>query len=1250
MSQDPFARLTGLTPAQRALLNSRVTARATGPELRPAPRDGDRPAFPMSSAQRRLWFAHQNAPAGAHSHVPLLCELTGALDGAALTAAVQDLVARHEILRTRFHADGRAVGDAVFQQRVEAPGTAPVLVPVEVTDEAHARRVAADLADRPFDLTQDPPLRAALLVLAPDRHQLVLVLHHIAFDAWSERVLWDELSASYATHGTALGRPEVQYGDYALWQRDRADAPAVRRHLDYWRGRLDGLVETDLPADRPRPPSHDGAADRLRVSYGRELSERLHAHCRTTGTTLFTTVLTAFMAVLHCWTGAADLAVGSLVAGRTHPLTEGLIGPFVNTVALRGALPPGATLRDLLAQHHDSVLDALTHQDAPFERVVDALRPLRDPSRHPLFQVLFQVDGATTESMHRLRLAGVEVTPIAPEGSTVGVDLVVGVTDEADGLAVVVEYRTDLYDHDTVARLTDHLRTMLTACVDRPDTPVTDVDLTGPADRALLTAWAQPPAATTPHTAELPSLYGVLLDGPLPGRPVRVLDRAGRDMPVGSIGELHLDGAPTGRLARFAAEDGLELRGWAEQLTVLHGIRVDPGAIAGALARRPGVAAAAVRVDRRPGAKPRIIGYVAAHGPTAEGIRAALGAELPGYLLPDTVVTLDAIPLTPQGRPDLAALPVPAPEPAGEAEAPRERILARLIAGLLGLPQVAPDDSFFDLGGDSILALQLVIQARREGLKISPRDIFRHRTPAALARAAKEQAPITAHEPASAATGTVPLTPIMHWLRELDGPTGHYHQSVLLQVPAGLRAEPLGEALAALLDCHDMLRARLHRTAAGQWSLEVPPADPAAARRLLHRADARGLTGPGLRALIDRESAAAGARLTPDDGVMVQAVWFDAGPTAPGRLLLAVHHLVVDAVSWRILVPDTEAACRAAQAGRAPVLERPATSFRSWARHLERRAGDPATTSELATWTRLLEGPVHPLAAGALEPARDVVRTARSLSLELPAADTAPLLTDVPAAFHAQVNEVLLAALTLAVTDWQHRRGRTAPGALLVDVESHGRHDSGDGLDLSRTVGWFTSVYPLRLDAGPVDLADVWRGGADAGRAVKRVKEQIRAVPDGGLGHGILRHLDADTAPALARPARPEIAFNYLGRFTAAPAAPAGSDGWGPAPEQGLPGGDSDPRMPLGHPLELNAAVRDLPAGPTLTATWSWPPALLAEPDVRDLADAWFRALGALADHVRRPGAGGFTPSDLPLVGLDQKQIEQLEAAWRTTR
>ncbi|MFI6644565.1 condensation domain-containing protein [Streptomyces sp. NPDC050504] len=1256
MSADALDRLTGLSPAQRALLAKRLAARAQGPELRAAPRDGAPPVFPMTSPQRRLWLAHQVDPGSARHHVPLVCDLYGDLDRAALAAAVGDLVERHEVLRTRFAVDGER-----WEQRVRPASEGPVLDVVEADGEERADDLVRELSDRPFDLTRDAPLRAALLVLGPRRVRLVLVAHHIVFDAWSERLLWDELGLCYAARvrgrapAPAVERP--QFGDYARWQAERADAGAGKRHLAYWQEQLAGAVEHDLPADRPRPPVHDPAADRVTVTFERALSQRLRARCREAGVTVFTGLFTAFAAVLHRWTGADDLVVGSLVSGRTHPLAEHVLGPFVNTVALRSQVPPGATLGELLERQHATVLAALSHQDAPFERVVDAVRPLRDAARHPLFQVLFQVDGATTESMDLLRLDGVRVDPLAPEGSAVDVDLVVGVTDDDAGLTVVVEYRTDLYDRATAARLADHLRSMVAACADRPELPVADVDLGGPDERALRGSWGNPPPATGSSPLPVLGPWGSVLERPLPGHPARILDSAGRPVPVGAVGELSLDGSPTGRLARFTTAGQIELHGRVGQLADLEGVRVDPGRIEAALAGQPGVSAAAVRIARRPDGRPWIVGYVAGAAPVGDRVREAASRELPGHLLPAVVVVVDAIPSAPDGAPDLSALPLPDPEEvaarrrAEGAPAERERTMAALIAGVLHRPdaEVGPDANFFDLGGDSILALQLVARAREEGLALLARDVFRHPTAAGLARVAGDAAGPgagIAREPRSAASGAVPLTPIMHWLRELGGPVDHYHQSVLLQVPAGLRGEDLRAALGAVLDCHDVLRARLVR-AGGRWSLEVPPYDAGAVERVLRRVDVAGPAGGGLREVLDRETAGAQGRLAVEEGVMVQAVWFDAGHAAPGRLLLLAHHLVVDTVSWRIVTADLAAAHAAAAAGRAPALQRPAASFRGFARHLLRRAEAPEVTAQLPYWSGLLERGAGAVTDVAPDPARDVVRTARSLTLSLSAADTGPLLTEVPAAYRARVDEVLLAALALAVGQWRGERGRDAAGGVLVDVEGHGRHD-GLGLDLSRTVGWFTAVHPVLLDAGAVDHAEVRAGGADAGHAVKRVKEQLRAVPDDGIGHGLLRHLNAATGPGLSRLPAPELAFNYLGRFSAASAA--GTADWGPAPEQGLPGGDSDLDMPLAHPLELTAAVRDEAAGPVLSATWTWADAVLDRAAVAALAESWRRCLAALARHARGPGAGGLTPSDLPLAGLSQKQIDQLEAAWRTAR
>ena len=275
---------------------------------------------------------------------------------------------------------------------------------------------------------------------------------------------------------------------------------------------------------------------------------------------------------------------------------------------------------------------------------------------------------------------------------------------------------------------------------------------------------------------------------------------------------------------------------------------------------------------------------------------------------------------------------------------------------------------------------------------------------------------------------------------------------------------------------------------------------------------------------------------------MLQAVWFDAGPADAGRLLLVIHHLAVDGVSWRILVEDLAAAWSAIAGGHVAVLAPVATSFRGWALRLAGEAR--ARRGELAFWKAMLDAPSLTLVEGALDPDRDRRGDAGQLTLRLPGAVTAALLERVPAAFHCGIQDVLLGALALAAVDWCRRRQRGSASAVLVDVEGHGREEIFAGLDLSRTVGWFTSLFPVRLDAGGIDAGQALADGRLLGGALKRVKEQLRALPGHGIGYGLLRYLDRESAAQLDGHAAPQLGFNYLGRF-AAPLRRAGLGGSG---------------------------------------------------------------------------------------------------------
>ncbi|MFF0161136.1 amino acid adenylation domain-containing protein [Streptomyces sp. NPDC005263] len=747
-----------------------------------------------------------------------------------------------------------------------------------------------------------------------------------------------------------------------------------------------------------------------------------------------------------------------------------------------------------------------------------------------------------------------------------------------------------------------------------------------------------------------------LIGRAIPDLRIHVLDAALHPTPVGERGEMYVAGAGlargylgrpdlsadrfvanpygepgsrmyrTGDLARRLPDGGLEYLGRADHQVKIRGFRIELGEIESVLLGLPEVAGGAVVVrEDRPGDK-RLVAYVvpaAGSGLGSERLRGALGEALPSHMVPAAFVMLDALPLTANGKLDTKALPAPAVTASGTGRAPRtarEEVLCALMAEVLGMERVGADHSFFDLGGDSIMSIQLVSAARGAGLVISPRDVFRLKTVAALAEAATalDEQPA---EAADAGLGTVPLTPLMHWATDRGGLDG-YNQSMVLRVPAGTTRSHLTAALQAVLDHHDALRARLTDD-----GLSIGAAGTVDAADRVRHVEATGLDDTALDALAGTEGRRALASLTPrdpDGGGMVRAVWCDRGPDRSGLLVLVIHHLVVDGVSWRVLAPDLAQAYASVAQGRTARLQPVATSLRTWSRRLTEAASSPEREAELPYWREILTRPEQPLGARSLDPARDVLGTAGRLTLRLPAEVTRPLLTAVPTAFHAEVNDVLLAAFALAYRRW--RGGEQ----VLVDLEGHGREESAaPGTDLSRTVGWFTSLHPVLLDAV----------STDPGAALKAVKEQLRAVPDKGIGYGLLRHLNPTTAEHLAPLATAQLGFNYLGRF----AALGAEADWAVVPriEDGIPGGDDG--MPLGHALELDALTQDGPDGPELVARWSWASGILDEDEVTEFATAWFDALRALARQASLPGAGGRSPSDVAPTGLSQPEIELLE-------
>ncbi|MFI9814180.1 non-ribosomal peptide synthetase [Saccharothrix variisporea] len=1539
-------RTLGVDVRIRAVFDAPTVARLArqleGTTTRPALHPQPRPAtVPLSPAQRSLWFLYELEGPDPAYNIPLAAHLTGPLDADALDAALTDVVTRHESLRTLLSAEG---------QHVQPPHD----VRCARVSGRDVDEFVAEAARRPFRLDREIPIRASLLAVGPEEHELVLVVHHSAADEWSARPLLRDLSTAYAAR-RANRAPEwtplpVQYADYALW---RQEIP-VEDQREYWVRRLEGVPEElPLPTDRPRPQRPTRAAGSVTVAFPDGLADRVRALARKLGVTELMIGQAATAVLLSALGAGEDIPLGTPVAGRTDAALDDLVGFFVNTIVLRTIVSGTITFRELLAQVRDTDLDAFSHQDLPFERVVEAVAPPRAPGRHPLFQVMVSQRDVTATD---LSLEGLSVRPL--DAGVTGAKFDLAFHFGPDDCQIT--YAADLFDQPTVDRWARRLCRMVAAMVDAPDRPVGLVDLLDEEERAqlasfndtaedrpvtTLTAMVEEQVARTPDApavefhderltyAELDALADALADrlvavgvgpertvgmhwerslelvvglvavekaggafvplepswparriaevaasagltavlsgaghdgavrdlgipvvhvelgglrppsplshgaptmsvgvegkdaadsgesevaagvagaggaagaagaggaanaagaaggragvepeglayviytsgstgapkgamirhraiahrlswqremlgfGPgdaalfkaplgfdisinevflplvtggkvviaepggerdieymlglvekhrvtftyLPssildllvqvpgfaerarslkhvwcggevltpelfqrfralspavmyhgygpaeatigvshvvyrepdamrravsiGRPngntrLYVLDRHLRQVPVDVPGELYAGGVYLGRgyindprrtadhfvadpfgppgerlyrtgdLARWRADGTLEFLGRADNQIKIRGMRVELEEIEAVLEQHGGVRRAVVLVRDK-----KLVGYCL--GAEVQGLGDWLRTRLPDHMVPQRFVFLDEFPLLPSGKVDRKALPEPAPERTSggrDAETEAEKLLCALMAEVLRVPKVSPEDNFFTLGGDSIQSIQFVGKARAAGLRISPRQVFEFQNAAALARAVGEP-PAPHDEDRALGVGEVPLTPIMRWWAESGDP--RMAQAALLRVPPASGPRVFEEAVQALLDHHDLLRAHLVDDA-----LHVPPAGSVTADVTHVRVD-------DVERAVRAEYERAVAELDPAAGRLLRAVWFDLGESTPGRLLLVLHHLAVDGVSWRILAADLEQAFTARREGNPAKLDPVPTSFRWWARNLPTPSDD-----EAAWWANALKAPELSYPGGTRETGgRRPAPTAARRTVEIAGEQAKALLREVPAAFRTGTQEVLLAALAIAL-------GKPETVAL----EGHGREEHlVPGADLSRTVGWFTTVYPVRLAPA-----------ATPGDTLKQVKETLRAIPNNGIGYGLLDNRSPD----------PEIGFNYLGRFDVGTADAF----WVPAPEK-LPEPTTQHR-----PLELDVVTEDHPDGPVVKATWSSTGQL-----PHDLITQWQGALAALVAETRS-GVSGLTPSDVPLVALRQNQLDKIAAKWR---
>ncbi|AWM93341.1 non-ribosomal peptide synthetase [Pseudomonas sp. 31-12] len=734
------------------------------------------------------------------------------------------------------------------------------------------------------------------------------------------------------------------------------------------------------------------------------------------------------------------------------------------------------------------------------------------------------------------------------------------------------------------------------------------------------------------------------------GRPITnlrtcILDSELQPLPLGAVGELYLGGVGlargyhrrgaltaerfvvdpfgsgerlyrTGDLARYRADGAIDYCGRIDHQVKIRGLRIELGEIEARLQEHADVQEAVVLALDGPSGKqlvayivPQDRGLVGAdaeqQGAWRETLKSHLLASLPDYMVPAQTVLIEQMPLSPNGKLDRKRLPVPTAQVSQRAfEAPRsehEQVLAQIWQDVLGVEQVGRQDNFFELGGDSIISIQVVSRARRAGLSLQPRDLFQQQTLQALAAVVKEQAaPLAQQGPVD---GVQTLTPIQRWFFDEPIPQrAHWNQAVLLTPRETLELPRLQAALQRLLKQHDALRLRFSQVD-GQWSARYVGADSADVIDMLWTA--RVASSESLESVCDEAQRS----LSLQDGPLLRVALI-AQADGSQRLLLVIHHLAVDGVSWRVLLEDLQAAYQEQE------LPPKTSSFQAWADKLDAYARSEAAADELNWWQAQLSVANDSLPAANAQ-ASQAGHLRQGVSIGLDREQTRQLLLQAPAIYRTQVNDLLLTALARTLSRW------TGDASALIQLEGHGREELFDDIDLTRTVGWFSSLFPVRLTPT-----------ADLAGSIKAIKQQLREIPGKGMGYGLLRYMgDASTQAALAALPQARVTFNYLGQFDQSFAEDAL---FKPATESSGAAQSAD--APLPNWLSVDGQVY----GGELKLDWTFSRECFDPREIEALAAAYQSELLALIAHCLSDGAGGVTPADFPLAHLTQAQLDGL--------
>ncbi len=661
----------------------------------------------------------------------------------------------------------------------------------------------------------------------------------------------------------------------------------------------------------------------------------------------------------------------------------------------------------------------------------------------------------------------------------------------------------------------------------------------------------------------------------------------------------------TGDLGRWLPDGNIEYLGRKDDQVKIRGFRIELGEIESVLEQSGLVKQAIVLAKEDKKGTKRLVGYVVPEGTfDKQAIQGYLHTKLPDYMVPGLWVELESIPLTPNGKLDRKALPDPdmTAQSAGYT-APRnetEADLAQTWQELLGVEQIGIYDNFFELGGDSILTIQVVSRMRRLGYVLQPKDIFNHQEIAGLSAVTSREGEQEELGEQGLLSGAFGLLPIQSWyLEKAPAAVSHFNQSVLLKIDKSVTAEALQAALEQLLAQHDALRLSFEEKE-GVWQQAYGTANVE-----LYREDLRGYPQDNLAGQVTAIADKYQGRLSIGEGQLVRMVWMQTLETeAANRLLIVIHHLAVDGVSWRILLDDLEQLLSGAMEGQQVSLGNKSSSYRQWHAAMLKYSGSQKLQAQKAYWVQVA-GSYQALPEDKAYSGEVLVKDMHHYQVKLGAEQTRALLQEVPKVYHTEINDLLLSALSSALCSW------SGTDQVVIGLEGHGREEIVQEIDSSRTVGWFTSLYPVQLKAG-----------INTDTLIKGVKEGLRGIPDKGIGYGVLKYIEKAEALQVNDPW--DLVFNYLGQLDTA----VSSGRWLTGAEESKGSGVSEEQVSFSR-LIVNSQI----SGGELVLNWSYSSMHYNQETISKLGGEYISRLAQLIAHCIEQGKTGsvYTPSDYGL-------------------